>query len=269
MRAWQILTVLLAGLLGSQPAFAAKASSLDKQAMKACLSGDYQKGVSILADLFVETGDATYLWNQGRCYEQNVHYVEAAERFREYLRKAPRLSAKVKAETEKHIAECEAAIARSRLADPPPPSPPRPEPTPLPPPQPAPAPQVVVVQSGPAPVAPASETQPWQHSAKWVALGGAVVFLGVGVVEHLRYYSKNKDYNDNGNCPADPVCKGLADSADTAQIVAIMGYSAAAVATGLAVTFFLTDKPSPAAQHAGLRLTCAPGLAGVSCAGSF
>ena len=77
MRAWQILTVLLAGLLGSQPAFAAKASSLDKQAMKACLSGDYQKGVSILADLFVETGDATYLWNQGRCYEQNHRYEDA------------------------------------------------------------------------------------------------------------------------------------------------------------------------------------------------
>jgi hypothetical protein len=269
MRVWQSPTVLAITLLASQPALAAKAASLDKQAMKACLSGDYQKGVSILADLFVETGDATYLWNQGRCYEQNVRYVEAAERFREYLRKAHRLSAKVKAETEKHIAECEAAIARSHLADPPPPSPPRPEPPPPQPPPPQPPPQVVVVQGGQGAAVPDSESRPWQRSAKWVALGGAAVFLGVGVVEHLRYYSKNRDYNDNPNCPSDPVCKDLASSADTAQIVAIMGYSAAAVATGLAVTFFLTDKPSPAGQHAGLRLTCAPGLAGVSCAGRF
>jgi hypothetical protein len=47
----------------------AKPQSRERQAKKACLSGDYAKGVSILSDLFLETGDATYLCNQGSCYE--------------------------------------------------------------------------------------------------------------------------------------------------------------------------------------------------------
>jgi hypothetical protein len=265
MQAWKILTALAVSWLGSQPAFAATAASRDKQAMKACLSGDYVKGVSILADLFIDTGDATYLYNQGRCYEQNVRYVEAAERFREYLRKARRLSAKDREETERHIADCEGAIARSRPPEPAPPPP-------APPPQPSPTPQGVLVQGGPTQVPPSGQGRPWQHTAKWVATGAAVAFLGLGVVEHLRYYGKNKDYNDNPSCPnGDPSgCKSLADAADTAQIVAIVGYGAAAVATGLAVTFFLTDKPSsPSGRQVGLGLTCAPALAGVTCAGRF
>jgi hypothetical protein len=32
----------------------------------ACLSGDYTKGVAILSELFVDTKDPTYLFNQGR-----------------------------------------------------------------------------------------------------------------------------------------------------------------------------------------------------------
>jgi hypothetical protein len=263
------LTVLALGLLASQPALAASRASLDRQARKACLSGDYLKGVSILADLFVDTGDANYLYNQGRCYEQNVRYVEAAERFREYLRKATKLTNKERSETEKHIADCEAAIAK---AHPPEPTPPPPEPTPLPPPPLPPNPQPQVPQ-GTVTTTPASQGHPWQHTAKWVAMGAAVAFLGLGVVEHVNYYGKNSDYNDDPTCggAADTGrCKSLADSADTAQMVAIVGYGAAAVATGLAVTFWLTDKPLPQpGPQAGLSLTCAPALAGVSCVGRF
>jgi hypothetical protein len=39
---------------------------------------------------------------------------------------------------------------------------------------------------------------------------------------------------------------------------------------GLAVTFFVMDKPArPDEQGAGIGFTCAPALAGVSCAGRF
>jgi hypothetical protein len=261
-----LLTVLTASVVASQPAFAAKTAALDRQAKKACLSGDYAKGVSILADLYVETGDATYLYNQGRCYEQNVRYVEAAERFREYLRKAKKLSASERGEVETHIAQCEAAIAKSRPAEPPPPASPAPLPvappvTPLP-----------VITAPAAPVAPATG-RPWQRTAKWIATGAAVAFLGLGVAEHLVYYGKNSDFNDRPECVAgtgDSSCKSLADSADTAQIVAIVGYGAAAVAAGLAVTFWATDKaPAQAAQHAGVAVTCAPALAGITCGGRF
>jgi tetratricopeptide (TPR) repeat protein len=267
MRGWIALTVLSAGFLASQPAFAAKPTALEKQAKKACLSGDYVKGVSILAELFVDTGDATYLYNQGRCYEQNVRYVEAAERFREYLRKAPKLTTDDMAEVEKHIADCEVAIAKSHSAEATPPAP-APQPVPVPVPQPAPQPLVpqgtTTVQA-----APASASRPWQHTAKWVATGAAVAFLGLGIAEHVNYYGKNQDYNNDPKCIAGG-CQSLANSADTAQTVAIVGYGAAAVATGLAITFWLTDKPAPqAGEHAGIGLSCAPALAGVSCAGRF
>jgi hypothetical protein len=274
MRRWITLATLTAGLLASLGAFAAGPNVLDKQAKKACLSGDYVKGVSILAELFVDTGDPTYLYNQGRCYEQNVRYVEAAERFREYLRKARRLKPDDRAEVESHIADCEAAIAKARPPEPAPPAPaPQPLPALAPVVAPGPAPQPAgagIVQSTPTP---ASTSRPWQHTAKWVAAGAAVAFLGLGVGEHLNYYGKNSDYNDNPQCGGaqdNGTCKSLADAADTAQLVAIVGYGAAAVATGLAVTFWLTDRPAPqAGATAGLSMTCAPTLAGLGCAGRF
>jgi tetratricopeptide (TPR) repeat protein len=268
MRTLGMLALSLATLLVTADAFAAKTATRDKQARKACLSGDYAKGVSILTDLYIETGDATYLYNQGRCYEQNVRYVEAAERFREYLRKAPKLTGTEQAEVEKHIADCEVAIAKSRPPEPAPAS--QPLPPPVPQPAPAPPPPVELTQPGPAPV---PAVRPWQRTAKWIATGAAVAFLGLGVAEHLIYYGKNNDYNDDPACVAGTggsKCKDLADSADTAQIVSIVGYGAAAVATGLAVTFWLTDKPAaPSGQQAGLSVTCAPALAGVSCGGRF
>jgi len=54
--------------------------------------------VDLLAQLFVETGDVNYIYNQGRCYEQNGKFGEAILRFREFfesprvcrLRKRPR-----------------------------------------------------------------------------------------------------------------------------------------------------------------------------------
>jgi hypothetical protein len=257
--------VLSAGLLASQPALAAKLVALERQAKKACLSGDYVKGVTILADLFVDTGDPTYLYNQGRCYEQNVRYVEAAERFKEYLRKATKLTADDKAEVDKHIADCEATIAKSHPVEP---TPPTPQPLPVAVPQPAPQP-LPLQGTATKEAAPAAQGRPWQHTAKWVATGAAVAFLGLGIAEHLNYYSKNSDYNDRPECVAGG-CQSLANSADTAQIVALVGYGAAAVATGLAITFWLTDKPAPqAGEHAGIGLSCAPALAGVSCAGRF
>ena len=37
----------------------------EKAAKKACAVGDFQKGVDILADLFVETDDPGWIYNQG------------------------------------------------------------------------------------------------------------------------------------------------------------------------------------------------------------
>lgn len=58
----------------------------DAEARKECLAGRWQRGVEILADLYVETSDPVLLHNQARCFEQNGQYGQAASRFREYLR---------------------------------------------------------------------------------------------------------------------------------------------------------------------------------------
>jgi hypothetical protein len=275
------VAIIAAGILASQQVSVAKThraareQSRERQAKKACLSGDYLQGVSILADLFVETEDPVFLYNQGRCYEQNVRYVEAAERFREYLRKAGRLTVEDKAEVDKHIADCEAAAAknRPRTVAGTPPAPEQPPvsaaPAPMSPPPPPIRPVATANNESPSATA-LPGPHPWQHTAKWVATGAAAAFLGLGVVEHVRYYSKNKDYNDNPACGVAGQCRDLADAADTAQIVAIVGYSAAAVAAGLAVTFWLTDSPrAQSAQPTGISLVCSPAWAGVACSGRF
>jgi len=83
----------------------------ERAAKKACLVGDPSKGVEILADLFIDTNDPTYIFNQGRCFEQNRRYEDAIARFREYLLKAKQASPEERADAEKHIADCQSYLA--------------------------------------------------------------------------------------------------------------------------------------------------------------
>ncbi len=268
---WMVLALLFVNLWAGPYALAAKPQAIDREAKKACLSGDYAKGVAILAELYVDSNDATFLFNQGRCYEQNIKFAEAAERFKEYLRKAPKLNESEKADVDKHIADCEAAAAKARGATAQPSQPAAPAHAPATSSVPvAPAentaPASALTQTSPGMAAPSAN--PWQHTAKWIATGTTAALLAVGVVEHIRYDGKNSDYN-NARCSGGSYCQGLADSADTAKTWAIVGYSAAAVAAGTAVAFWLTDSPPPETQQAGLGFSCVPALAGVACRGRF
>lgn len=111
----------LAGLLAiSTPVLAGKKTghesggnrpAREKAAHKACLSGDFTKGVEILSELFVDTKDATYLFNQGRCFEQNRRYEDAIARFQEYLRASQgKIAESDRAGAEQHIADCRAML---------------------------------------------------------------------------------------------------------------------------------------------------------------
>jgi hypothetical protein len=109
----------------------------ERAAKRACLTGDADGGVAILTDLYIDTNDPTYLFNQGRCFEQNRRYEDAIGRFREYLIKAKRLGPDERAEAEEHIAACESYLrSRPEPTAPPPPAtptvetPPTPQPTP-------------------------------------------------------------------------------------------------------------------------------------------
>jgi tetratricopeptide (TPR) repeat protein len=92
----------------------------EKAAKKACATGDFVKGVDILADLFVDTNDFSYVYNQGRCYQQSNRWEQAISRFREYLRKAKDISQSDRAETERQIADCELSLGKTAQVAPPP-----------------------------------------------------------------------------------------------------------------------------------------------------
>lgn len=91
----------------------------EKAARKACLSGDYATGISILSDLFIDTKDPTYIFNQARCFQQSKRYDDAIARFQEYLRAAPNVDVADKAAAEKHIADCQDLIAKQTGQPPP------------------------------------------------------------------------------------------------------------------------------------------------------
>ncbi len=126
------------------PAEGASRTTQEKAARKACLSGDYAKGVDILSELFVDTKDPTYLFNQGRCFEQNRRYEDAMARFQEYLRVGQgRIAESDRASAEQHITDCKAMLPAQTVATgaapetftPPPPLetlPPPPTPHPVP-----------------------------------------------------------------------------------------------------------------------------------------
>lgn len=103
----------------------------EKVAKKACLSGDYAKGVSILSDLYIDTNDATYIYNQGRCFEQSGRYEDAIVRFREYLRKNEDAGRKSYPGAEKHIADCETLLAKEKAKNQTPAQPVQPVPPPI------------------------------------------------------------------------------------------------------------------------------------------
>lgn len=112
---------LLVCVLLVQPARAAAKDSIvamEKAAKKACISGDYVNGVSLLSQLYVDTNDAIYVFNQGRCFEQNGRYEEAILRFREYDRKIRQSGRPTDPETARHISDCQALLEKSQPAVP-------------------------------------------------------------------------------------------------------------------------------------------------------
>jgi tetratricopeptide (TPR) repeat protein len=58
------------------------------EAKTACASGRIDEGIEILARLFAEANEPIWVFNQGRCYEQNGRTEAAILRFREFLRLA-------------------------------------------------------------------------------------------------------------------------------------------------------------------------------------
>ena len=118
MNSFQISFVSAVLLLMAPNAMAANTDSKQRAAKRACLVGDVDKGVGILADLYVDTNDPTYLFNQGRCFEQNGKYDQAVLRFKEYLLKAKNLSPTESDAVLKKINELQGAASQHKAQEP-------------------------------------------------------------------------------------------------------------------------------------------------------
>jgi hypothetical protein len=118
MRRYRAIIIGLLALVGSPTSTArARAQADDRQdlerraadARKACNEGKVKDGIALLADLYVTTGQSYWLYNQGRCYEENRQFGDAIARFKDYLRESPQLPAEEVAKVRTHIAEVERA----------------------------------------------------------------------------------------------------------------------------------------------------------------
>ena len=248
-------------LLATSSALAASQQAQERTARTSCLSGDYAKGVAILSELFVDTKDATYIFNQGRCFEQNSRYQDAIARFQEYLRTGKKLSESDKADAQKHIADCEDMLAKQNRAAEVASAPP-------PPPSAAPAPVVEV----PAIVQPASPPsasgEPGAHlrttGVVTAAVGGAAVVTGV--ILNLKVNSMASDFQ---------TLNGYTDNKESQRKSyeawgwVSYGVGAACVATG-AVLYYLGAQ---AGRHGNASVALlpafAPGTAGAVLKGAF
>lgn len=101
---------VLALQLAPPPAYAPQADleRREAEAKKECAAGRWERGIEILAELYAGTGDVDYVFNQGRCYQQNNRPDEAIARFREFLRRADTKPPEARKEAEDFIAELEA-----------------------------------------------------------------------------------------------------------------------------------------------------------------
>jgi hypothetical protein len=267
-----LLTVHLI-LLAAPFAHAAGKEAKERAARKACLSGDYAKGVEILSDLFIDTKDANYIFNQARCFEQNNRCEEAVGRFREYLRKVSALSAEDKADTEKHITDCQALMGPKAAPEPrTEAAPPTPVPAaPIAVPSPAPA-VVPPVAPAPAQIEVAGTTQPADNPGRGLRISGiACGVVGVASVgAGIYYYTQAKSYSDkvsNQTIP-NPSDESAGKHAQTMQWV-FYSAGAAAIATGTVLYVLGWQAANAGKTTASIAPMLGPGLAGLSAQGGF
>lgn len=214
--------------------------------------------MEILADLYVRTDDPVFVFNQGRCYEQNHQWTSAIDRFREYTRKAQTSDAAAVAEADKHIAECESYLARDEAKNQPPPV--------------SAAPAIAAVPA-PSPLPPASQEAPAQvvsaHVAPVVKPHSALPATGIVIGSlGLASLAAAVVLNLKANQSAD---SGNGSSLSSYKNGALICYAAggAALATGIVWWFVGQDKSETKSDGLALLPLWAPGEAVLALGGRF
>jgi hypothetical protein len=263
--------------LTATPALAAGKQAQGRQAQeraarKACLSGDYTKGVAILSELFVDTKDPTYLFNQGRCFEQNHRYEDALSRFEEYLRAAQgKLDETDRVAAEKHIADCKDRLpdqsSKSQASAPQPLVPPPPPPTPVTPPEPTSTPKSSTS------IAAQPEAQPAPTTSGSGLRVAGIVTASVGVAAVVAGVLLNLKVNSMVNNMDTTVGNYEARNSDrkTYETMAWIGYGAGAacVVTGAILFGFGLRSGGNSSTTVALLPAIGPGQAGALLTGGF
>jgi hypothetical protein len=243
--------------------YAAKKEEKERAAKKACLNGDPTKGVELLTDLYVDSNDPTYIYNQGRCYEQNNRCEEAIIRFREYLRKTQGGNESDRADVQKHMADCELLLAKRGGETAGQPAAPTAVPVPLA----APLPSVQPTPSNVGPLVAAEVAQPRAASSPGsglrvtgvatMAVGGVALVAGLAL--NLKHNGMIRDLK--GDYSGD-----TADSARSYKTLSMVGYGAgAACLVGGAVLYWLGWR----AGHTAIGPAVVAGNAGMLFEGAF
>jgi len=267
MRTLILLLVVAGSSSVARDALAGNKPAQEKAAKKACLAGNPTKGVEILAELYVDTNEITYIFNQGRCFEQNSRYEEAIGRFREYLVKGESmLSDNDKAVAQKRIEACESYLPKAEPRSPV--VPPEPSLTAIVE-QPSAArstaePEAVIVQSQPPEPSPQAGGGLRVAGIAVGALGVAAVISGVALNLKVNSMSKDLEKPDNFNRDTDSSRKNY-------RILAWVGYGVgAACVAGGSLLYYLGWN---AGHAAGTNMTVAPyvgaHLAGATLQGAF
>jgi len=264
---WAIPATLCALLLTSPALGAGRQSggnrqSQEKAAHKACLTGDYTTGVSILADLFIDQNAPVYVYNQGRCLEQNSRYKDAIARFEEYLRigETSPLDPADQTSAQKHIEDCKSKLAeenKSQVVAPQPVAQPMPQPD---------ATTQIALKPKAEPEAP--------KSGKGLVVGGIVTgSVGVAaVVAGVIFNLKANSMADDMQGPVDAYTASKNSSQQSYKTAAWVGYGvgAACIATGAVLIAVGASRNDSAAENkVALVPVVGPGQAGVLLRGGF
>jgi hypothetical protein len=258
-------------LLPVKPVSAASRHAQERAARKACLTGDYAKGVSILSDLFLDTKNPTYIFNQGRCFEQNRKYEDAIARFEEYLRTPDSvLSRDDRKAAEKHIANCKGILVQERASSsattaPEPITPPLPLP-PAPTAESTPEPSTpIVVEPQPQPAA--THGRGRLRTAGIVTASVGVAALVAAVVLNVKANSivNEIETTDNGYSPA------RINDRKTYETLSWVGYGVGAACVATGAILFGIDLKSGGSSSTSVALLPAvgPGQAGALLTGGF
>ena len=287
----RIAVVVVVGVTSS--AFAGRAAAAEgheareREARKACFTGNVDRGVEILVDLYGETGHPNYIYNQARCFERNGKYDQALLSYEDYLRKARDVGTAERAEVDKSITELRAKVGnRGSPAQPGAVTPPPPPGAGAPPGLLTPdldkggllAPGMLDAQQDRPP---GEGALPWQRKAGVISLVAAGGALALGIAGHVLREGRAGDFNDacyyaggQAIAFADPGvdCRGRYTAVEGAETMMLIGYVGAGVLAGAgAALLALAPRADTRTAHAALA-RCAPMAGttnGVVCGGSF